>query len=92
MPCILSTLPRRGTKVWWKFAMHSFYSSFIHHSFDHIHPDPLEFPHCRLSENRGLHGVPGRDFNPFTPAAKRLSDRPENLHMGWKKIKNKNTF
>ncbi len=31
-------------------------------------------------------------FNPFAPAAKRLSDRPENLHMGWKKIKNKNTF
>ena len=30
--------------------------------------------------------------NPFAPAAKRLSDRPENLHMGWKKIKNKNTF
>jgi hypothetical protein len=32
------------------------------------------------------------DFNPFAPAAKSLSDRPENLHMGWKKIKNKNTF
>jgi hypothetical protein len=31
-------------------------------------------------------------FNPFAPAAKSLSDRPENLHMGWKKIKNKNTF
>jgi hypothetical protein len=31
-------------------------------------------------------------INPFAPAAKRLSDRPENLHMGWKKIKNKNTF
>ncbi len=31
-------------------------------------------------------------LNPFAPAAKRLSDRPENLHMGWKKIKNKNTF
>ena len=26
-------------------------------------------------------------LNPFAPAAKRLSDRPENLHMGWKKIK-----
>jgi hypothetical protein len=31
-------------------------------------------------------------FNPFAPAAKSLSDRPENLHLGWKKIKNKNTF
>jgi hypothetical protein len=33
-----------------------------------------------------------QEFDPFAPAAKRLSDRPENLHMGWKKIKNKNTF
>ncbi len=33
-----------------------------------------------------------RAVNPFAPAAKRLSDRPENLHMGRKKIKNKNTF
>ena len=31
-------------------------------------------------------------FNPFAPAAKSVSDRPENLHMGWKKIINKNTF
>jgi hypothetical protein len=30
--------------------------------------------------------------NPFAPAAKSLSDWPGNLHLGWKKIKNKNTF
>jgi hypothetical protein len=31
-------------------------------------------------------------FNPFAPAAKSLSDLPENLCPGWKKFKNNNTF
>jgi hypothetical protein len=30
--------------------------------------------------------------NPFAPAAKSLSDLPENLCPGWKKFKNNNTF
>ncbi len=31
-------------------------------------------------------------LNPFAPAAKSVSDWPENLHTGWKKIINNNTF
>jgi hypothetical protein len=40
----------------------------------------------------GRDGLLNTGVNPFAPAAKSLSDQPENLHMGWKKIKNKNTF